>query len=143
MASIDERIQRFFRSSAFGVVGASNNRSKFGNRVLRAYQEHGLKAVPVNPRERVIEGAACVASVSDLPLEVKSISVITPPQVTETVVKQAIERGIRSVWMQPGAESDAAVALCERAGLDVIADGSCVLVVLRNRGRDPGAVPGP
>lgn len=134
-STIEQRIERFLQSPAFGVAGASADRSKFGNRVLRAYVEHGMKAIPVNPRERAIEGVPCVASVSDLPLEAKSLSIITPPPVTEVVVRQAIERGVRSVWMQPGAESAAAVELAERAGLDVIADGSCILVVLRNRAR--------
>jgi predicted CoA-binding protein len=53
--------------------------------------------------------------------------------VTEQVVEQAIARGIESVWMQPGAESDRAVARCEAAGVNVIANGACVLVVLGYR----------
>jgi len=136
-STIEQKIDRFLQSPAFGVAGASTDREKFGNRVLRAYVENGMHAIPVNPRERSIEGIPCVASVSELPAEAQSLSIITPPPVTETVVKQAIERGIRSVWMQPGAESDAAIEMAERAGLDVIADGSCVLVVLRNRPKVP------
>ena len=72
----------------------------------------------------------CVASVADLPAEVTSISVITPPPITEKVVEQAVARGIRNIWMQPGAESATAVARCRENGINVIADGSCVLVVL-------------
>jgi predicted CoA-binding protein len=128
-----DQIDRFLASRAYGVVGASPRRHKYGNKVLRCYQQNGRRAVPVNPREAEIEGAACVASVLDLPDEVKSISVITPPRVTERVVQEAIRRGIGNVWMQPGAESDQAVADCEAAGINVIADGSCVLVVLGYR----------
>ena len=76
-----------------------------------------------------------MASVLDLPEDVKSISVITPPAVTERVVEEAIRKGIEHVWMQPGAESGRAVAACEAAGINVIADGSCVLVVLGYRER--------
>jgi len=50
-------------------------------------------------------------------------------------VEQAIRKGIKHVWMQPGAESDKAIADCEAAGINVIADGSCVLVVLGYRER--------
>ena len=128
-----KEIEEFLKAQAFGVVGASSDRSKYGNRVLRCYQEHGLKAVPVNPREEVIEGTPCVASVSDLPDEVTSISVITPPHVTEQVVEQAAKKGIRNVWMQPGAESQRAVSFCRQHGINVIADGSCILVVLGYR----------
>lgn len=128
--TISERIDTFLSASAFGVVGASSKPHKYGNKVLRCYQQNQYTVVPVNPVEKVIEGLACVAAVSDLPDHVGSISIITPPQVTEKVVAQAIARGIKNVWMQPGAESAQAVAACEGAGINVIADGSCVLVVM-------------
>ena len=54
---------------------------------------------------------------------------ITPPAVTERIVGEAIRHGIEHIWMQPGAESEAAIAACREAGINVIADGSCVLVV--------------
>ncbi|MCM2358085.1 MAG: CoA-binding protein [Geobacteraceae bacterium] len=129
-----KEIEEFLKAGAFGVVGASADRSKYGNRVLRCYQEHGLRAVPVNPKEREVEGTACVASVLELPAEVESISVITPPAITEQVVAQAATMGIRNVWMQPGAESAKAVEFCRSHGINVIADGSCILVVLGCRG---------
>ena len=128
-------IERFLDSPAFGVVGASPRRHKYGNKVLRCYQQNGRRAIPVNPHERDVEGSACVASVLDLAEDVRSISVITPPPVTERVVDEAIRKGIRNVWMQPGAESERAVAACKAAGINVIADGSCVLVVLGYRER--------
>lgn len=128
-----EELDRFFGSEAFGVVGASANRDKYGNKVLRVYMQHGKKVIPVNPKETEIEGIPCVAGVSDLPPEVKSISVITPPQVTEQVVDAAISKGIGNIWMQPGAESAAAVEKCRRNNINVIADGSCILVVLGYR----------
>jgi uncharacterized protein len=133
MRDVHDSIQRFLESAAFGVVGASPRRHKYGNKVLRCYQQSGRRAIPVNPREPEIEGAVCVASVLDLPDDVQSISVITPPPVTERVVEEAIRKGIEHVWMQPGAESERAVAACEAAGINVIADGSCVLVVLGYR----------
>ena len=131
--TIQEQIETFLASPAFGVAGASANRSKYGNKVLRCYLQHGRHAVPVNPVEKEIEGIAAVASVSDLPDEVKSLSMITPPAVTEKLIPLAIERGIENIWMQPGAESAAAVELCRQKGVNVIADGSCVLVVLGYR----------
>ena len=128
--TIEERIDTFLGASVFGVVGASSNRHKYGNKVLRCYLQNQRRVMPVNPVAREIEGLECVPSVTDLYDEVSSISIITPPQETEKVVEQAIARGIKNVWMQPGAESARAVAACERAGVNVIADGSCVLVVM-------------
>ena len=127
---MEERIRAFLSAEAFGVAGASTNRDKYGNKVLRCYLQNNRKAVPINPRAEQIEGVACVAGVSDLPDEVKSLSIITPPRITEQVVEEAIVRGIENIWMQPGAESPVAVKRCEEAGVNVIADGSCVLVVM-------------
>jgi uncharacterized protein len=135
MTTPEDAIARFLASPAYGVVGASSRRHKYGNKVLRCYQQSGRPATPVNPREHIIEGADCVASVLDLPDDVRSISVITPPVVTERIVQEAISKGIENVWMQPGAESEASVEACRRAGINVIADGSCLLVVLGYRER--------
>ena len=135
MSHPHDPIARFLESPAYGVVGASPRRHKYGNKVLRCYLQNGRRAIPVNPREDEVEGVSCIASVLDLPDDVHSISVITPPAVTERVVAEAIRKGIRHVWMQPGAESIKAVADCAAAGINVIADGSCVLVVLGYRER--------
>ncbi len=128
--TIEKQIGQFLAAPIFGVVGASTNQHKYGNKVLRCYQQNELRVIPVNPKEKQIEGLECVASVSDLPKGVQSISIITPPKVTEKVVEQAATRGIKNIWMQEGSESPAAVQYCEEQGLNVIADGSCALVVL-------------
>lgn len=128
--TIEKRIEQFFASPVFGIVGASANRDKYGNKVLRCYQQNKLQAIPVNPTEIEIEGLACVASVASLPDDVQSLSIITPPKITEKVVEQAAAHGIKNIWMQIGSESPAAIQYCEEQGLNVIADGSCVLVVL-------------
>ena len=128
--TIPERIETFLSAEVFGVVGASSKPHKYGNKVLRCYQHNQHAVIPVNPVEKSIEGLNCVNSVDELPDQVASISVITPPQVTEKVVDLAIAKGIKNIWMQPGAESHQAIQACEAAGVNVIADGSCVLVVM-------------
>jgi predicted CoA-binding protein len=129
--NVPEQIDIFLEAKAYGVVGASVNRDKYGNKVLRCYLQNGYRPIPVNPKEKEIEGIPCVASVLDLPDEVSSLSIITPPSVTEKVVEEAVRKGIRNIWMQPGAESPAAVRKCRDNNINVIADGSCILVVLR------------
>ncbi len=128
--TMEEKIIQFLASEAFAVAGASTNREKYGNKVLRCYQQHDRKVIPINPRATTIEGLDCLASVADLPAEVQSLSIITPPKITEQVVEQAILRGIKNIWMQPGAQSPLAVSRCEEVGINIIADGSCLLVVL-------------
>src|ERR1035437_611902 len=98
--SVQEQINQFLSAMAFGVAGASSNRQKFGNRVLRCYLQNNKRAIPVNPTETEIEGLACVASVDELPADVTSLSMITPPAVTEKLVSKAIAHGIKNIWMQ-------------------------------------------
>jgi predicted CoA-binding protein len=128
-----KEIDDFLAASRFGVVGASTDRNKYGNKVLRCYLMHDRSAIPVNPKEESVEGVPSVPDVAALPEDVASISIITPPAITEMVVEAAIRKGIRNIWMQPGAESKQAVARCREAGINVIADGSCILVVLGYR----------
>lgn len=128
MAS-DEKIQDFLAEGPFAVVGASRDRAKYGNKVLRAYLQNGREVYPVNPRADEVEGLESYADLAALPRPVRAISIVTPPSITERVVEQAAELGIRHIWMQPGAESDKAVGRAERAGMNVIAGGACALVV--------------
>jgi predicted CoA-binding protein len=120
----------FLAQKRFAVVGASPDRAKYGNKVLRCYLQHGRDAVPVHPKEPEVEGRTAYASLGAIPGGVGAVSVITPPAVTEKVVEEAGRLGIRHLWMQPGAESEAAVRRARELGIDVIAGGPCLLVVL-------------
>ena len=120
----------FLAGGPHAVVGASRDRGKYGNKVLRCYLQHGRRVFPVNPQAAQIEGLAAYGDLGTLPEPVHGISVITPPRISEWVIEQAAALGIERVWMQPGAESIAAIARAEAAGMSVIADGSCILVEL-------------
>ena len=120
----------FLAGGPHAVVGASRDRDKYGNKVLRCYLQHGRRVFPVNPLAAQIEGLAAYGDLGTLPEPVHGISVITPPRISEWVIEQAAALGIERVWMQPGAESIAAIARAEAAGMSVIADGSCILVEL-------------
>ena len=120
----------FLAGGPHAVVGASRDRGKYGNKVLRCYLQHGQRVFPVNPQAAQIEGLAAYGDLGTLPESVHGISVITPPRISEWVIERAAALGIEQVWMQPGAESIAAIAEAEAAGMSVIADGSCILAEL-------------
>ncbi|MEZ5989867.1 MAG: efflux RND transporter permease subunit [Planctomycetota bacterium] len=125
-----ELIQRFLAEGPYAVVGASKDRAKYGNKVLRVYQQHGLEVYPVHPKEEEIEGLEAWPSLTDLPTLPRGVSVVTPPAVTLKVVEEAAALGVPYVWMQPGAESPEAVARATELGLGVISGGPCILVAL-------------
>jgi predicted CoA-binding protein len=133
--STSDAISEFLAGDTFAVVGASNDRWKYGNKVLRCYLQKGRKAIPVNPNATVVEGVAAVPDLASLPEPVHGASIITPPDVTERIVEEAARAGVTRLWMQPGAESDRAIERAEELGLSVIAGGPCVLVALGFRDR--------
>jgi predicted CoA-binding protein len=128
---IPDPIKTFLAGKRFAVVGASSDREKYGNKVLRAYLQNGLEAVPINPAGGEIEGLASFPDLAAVPEPVDGVSIITPPRVTEKVVEQAVALGIKHIWMQPGAESPRAIEIAEQSGANVIAGGPCLLVALR------------
>jgi uncharacterized protein len=134
--SMDERIEKFLAAPAFGVVGASDNPDKYGHKCYVCLLNHGRTAYPINPNAKTVLGNPAYANVSALPEKVESLSIITPPQVTEKVVAEAIAAGVKNIWMQPGAESPAAVEKAQKAGLNVIAGDACLLVVMASLPRD-------
>jgi len=121
-------VDAFLDGSPFAVVGASTDRMKFGNKVLRAYQQQRRDVHPVNPKADEVEGLEAHPDLKSLPTKPHGVSIVTPPKITDRVVDEAIELGIKHIWMQPGAESDSAIKKAEQAGINVIAHGPCVLV---------------
>ena len=131
--STRELIEEFLAEGPWAVVGASTDRNKYGNKVLRVYQQNDRKAYPVNPTADEVEGLKAYPDLASLPEPVRGVSIITPPAITERVVEQAADAGVAYVWMQPGAESEEAIRIAEERGLGVIADGSCALVAMGYR----------
>jgi predicted CoA-binding protein len=131
--TVRQQIDAFLAGDAFAVVGASPDRSKYGNKVLRCYIQKGLEAFPVNPNEEEVEGLACFPDLASLPEPVHGASIITQPWVTEQIVEQAALAGVRHLWMQPGAESERAIERARELGLELIAGGPCILVALGYR----------
>lgn len=129
-----DNVEAFLAGAPHAVVGASNDRRKYGNKVLRCYQQHERPVIAINPKGESIEGSPTFALLGDVPDVVHGISVITPPHITEKVVADAIALGIEHIWLQPGAESDVAMQMARDAKVNLIANGPCLLVILGFRG---------
>ena len=126
--------QAFIQSDSFAVAGASNNREKYGNMVFRALLSHvdaATNVFPLNPNETEVEGRTAYNSITALPIVPTAISIITPPAITRKVVDEAIQAGVKQIWMQPGAEDAEAIETATQAGIVVIANGPCILVALK------------
>lgn len=102
------------------VIGASSNRSKFGNKAVRAYLRKGFQVFPVHPAEERIEGLDCYTSLSAIPVELETVSVYVPPVVLLKLLPEIANKGCRELWLNPGTESSEVLSLAEELGLPVI-----------------------
>jgi predicted CoA-binding protein len=102
------------------VIGASANRSKYGNKALRAFEQQGYTVIPVNLHEAEVEGHRAYRSVLDIPGPVDMATVYVPPAAGRTVVEELAQKGVPEVWLNPGADDDDVVAHARELGLNVI-----------------------
>jgi len=128
--SLDARIAAFLDGDSFAVVGASTDRSKYGNKVLRCYMQNQREVYPINPSADEVEGLKAYRDLAALPTRMHGVSIITPPPVTEKIVEACGKLNIKHLWMQPGAQSDRAIERARELDMNVIGGDACVLVVL-------------
>ena len=128
---MNEKIDRMLAARTFAVVGASTNPDKYGNIIYRDLKRHGKTVWAVNPRAGAIDGDAFYPNIAALPETPEVVVAVVPPKITEQVVDELAAAGVKNLWIQPGAESAAAVAKAEALGLDVVHTGPCVMVGLR------------
>jgi uncharacterized protein len=112
------------------VLGASNDRSKFGNKAVRAYLQQGFTVFPVNPKESTIESLPCFASIKDLPAPPNLVSVYLPPPIVLKLLPDIAAKGCDELWLNPGTESEEVLAAAAELGLNVVQSCSILAVGL-------------
>ncbi len=120
-------ISDFVSRRVWAVVGASQNQTKFGYMIFRSLRDAGYTVYPINPKGGELEGSPVYPSLADLPETPEVINLVVPPAVSEKVVEEAHQLGLSRIWMQPGAESKAAIAYCREHDMQVVSD-ACATV---------------
>ena len=124
---MEELIKEFMAKKRFAVIGATDNAEKYGNRIFKNLTKRGYEVYPVNPNLKEIEGAKCYPTLAAVPVKVDVVDFVVPPNVTETILKECKELGLGNIWLQPGSESEAAIAFCHENKLKVVY-GTCVML---------------
>jgi len=124
---MENLVKDFLKQKRFAVAGSFRNESKYAYKILKTLIKKGYKVYPVNPRVSDIEGMKCYKRISDIPFNIDVVNVVTPPSVTETIVKECRKKTIKRVWLQPGAENEAVIKFCRDNNIDVI-HGLCIML---------------
>ncbi len=112
------------------VIGASNDRTKYGNKAVRAYLRIGFKVYPVNPKEETVEGLKAYKSILDIQTEVERATLYVPPEVGLKIIEEIAQKGVKELYVNPGAESDELVNKARKLGLNPILACSILAVGL-------------
>jgi uncharacterized protein len=102
------------------IIGASNDRAKYGNKAVRAFLQQGYRVFPVHHQETTVEGVPAYRSIRDVPERPQKISAYVPPPVLLKLLPDIAARGCDELWLNPGTESDEVLREAERLGLNVI-----------------------
>ncbi len=136
MAKIDGMVQEFLAQKKIAVVGVSDKRETGSNLAYTKFKENGYQVFPVNPRITAFQGGPCYADLKAIPERPDAVFILASPQVTEQIVQQCVDLGVKHVWMhcmmgtKPGlaasmtSVSQDAVQVCRENGIQVI-PGSC------------------
>ena len=111
---------------SIAIVGACNDRKRFGNKAVRAFVEQGWKVYPVHPTKTEIEGLPAFKSVLDIPGPVDEASLYIQPPKIKPVLDEIARKGIKTVWFNPGTEDPEALEYAEELRLDHVIGCSIV-----------------
>ena len=136
MSTIDDLVRDFLAQKRIAVVGVSNKRETGCNLGYRKFKEAGYTVYAVNPHQATFDGQPCYPDLKSIPEKPDAVFILANPKVTEQIVQQCVDLGVKHVWMhcmmgtRPGAAaamtsvSHDAVQMCRDNGITVI-PGSC------------------
>jgi hypothetical protein len=122
-----EILRRRGPETRIAVVGASNNRSKYGNVIVLNLAAKGYTVLPVNPREKEIAGIPAYPNLAAVPKPIHIVDVVTPPAVTVGILDEAARLGLPAVWLQDGSYDEAALAVAGKAPFQTVYK-ACIMV---------------
>jgi predicted CoA-binding protein len=117
------------------VIGASNDRTRYGNMAVRAFRRAGYEVFPVNPSEPMIEGLKAYPTIKDVPAELDTVTIYVRPAVLVKLLPDIADKGCKDLWLNPGTTSETVLAEVGRLGLNAI-QGCSILAI----GQSPYAV---
>jgi predicted CoA-binding protein len=134
LTTLEAKVNDFLGQKRIAVAGVSRNQGSHpaANLIYRRLKTTGHDVFAVNPHMQTFEGDRCYPDVSSIPGGVDGVVIVTRPEVTERVVHQCSDAGVRRVWMHQSlgggsSVSPTAVEYCRQHDISVIA-GACPMM---------------
>lgn len=128
-----EIIKDFLAQKRIAMAGISRDPANFSVKLFEEFIRRGYDVAPVNPKLQEIGGRRCFGRVQDIEPPVDAVLLMTSPEVTETVVRDCAEAGVRAIWMYraagKGSVNQKAVEFCLERGIRVV-PGECPFMFL-------------
>ena len=118
------------KNNLIALIGASNDPSKYGNKILLDLISKGHNIVPINPKEEEVVGLKSYRNINELDEKPSIINFVVPPAVGLEVTKEMVEENYDNFWYQPGAESLEISEYLDSKKKNYI-DDKCIMVVTR------------
>jgi len=129
MKTSKSAVENFIHQKTFAVVGVSRDKRKFGNAIYTELKKRKYKLYPVNSGASEIDGDKCFMNIKELPEKPDAVILCIKPGKAEPVLKEAVEMGVKNIWMQQGSESDEAINYCKENNVNLI-HNECVLMFM-------------
>lgn len=113
-------------TTTWAVIGCSPNPTRESHSVAAQLQQWGKRVIPVNPMaagEKIL-GEHTYSSLFEVPdtIDVEVVDIFRRSALAGVHVDEAIDRGVRGVWLQLDVIDEAAAARARDAGMLVVMD---------------------
>lgn len=113
-------IDNFYREKKIAIAGVSRNPKKFGNQVLTELTKKGYEILPINPKASSIDNIKCFPDIESLPADAQSLLILTPKDQTDAVLRSALNKGIKNIWVQQMSETADTIKIAEEYQKEII-----------------------
>ncbi len=120
------------KNPKIALIGATNDKTKYGNIILHDLLNKGYTVFPVNPKASSIDGYKAYKNLEQLIQEqqVDLLVFVVPPKITYQILQEALKLNLKKVWIQPGAGNEEVRNFLEKNHFEYLMD-ACVMVMSR------------
>jgi uncharacterized protein len=132
--ALETKVHAFLGQKRIAVAGVSrdNRHHTAGNLIYRRLKGTGHEVFAVNPHMQTFDDDRCYPNLQSIPGGVDGVVIVTRPELTERIVHDCSDAGVRRVWMHQSmgkgsSISHEAVDYCHQHEISVIA-GACPMM---------------